>query len=787
MSLLKTGTSLKRKFQYDAIIDSSQIVNENLVRRCCSDRVSSYKFQYEYITDSIVGLSQIVDEILEQHRSDSCSVDHERCRESDHIALCEPENDTEEKILDIVRDEPNIRTFVFQTVTKRRFRPWDFDRVVEEGTKLHNSKFEYIELTKVLNAKTLFLAHCLTCDDQFKTNGERHIQRKFGGCRCKGGKKFTLKEFLRRSKLKHGEKFDYSLIVAEDIQSQRSHVNIICKTCSYDWSPSIGDHITGYGCPQCSGVARWTMDRFLKAAKRIHAEKYNYKEVVFHTRDTKFFLSCNECGNRFKTSISKHISRQSGCRRCAGNDPWTYERFMTEALEVHKDKYDYSKVIADHIQGCRSPIPVRCNQCDHAWNPTINNHINHGTGCPSCAGKLKWTSDRFVVEAKVVHGEKYNYNEVDEITSNHSPFFITCNACEYRWKSCVSNHLGSKNAGCPSCAGNAPWTYDRFLHRIKNKYDRHLYDYSDVSPEDIKNWASYIKLRCTTCDYKWAPSINVHFNECCGCPSCAGVVRWTLTSFLAKSVEVHQNKYDYSKIVEADIENQRSRVKIICRACHTTNVQIIHNHISGSGCLVCSGHTTWTLITFIKRSQEIHRDRFNYDNITEGDIAGAESHIPITCNKCQFLWRPTISSHIHRKSGCPKCNYSKGEQACEEILVAKGISFIPQYILETLPKKKFDFYFEHDNRKCLLEYDGGQHFEFTKFFHKTEETFKKRQHYDVLKTQEAINSEYFIIRIDYTCFDQISYHLNLALASAPTSMLYFSSPYMYEYISKHLD
>jgi hypothetical protein len=38
----------------------------------------------------------------------------------------------------------------------------------------------------------------------------------------------------------------------------------------------------------------------------------------------------------------------------------------------------------------------------------------------------------------------------------------------------------------------------------------------------------------------------------------------------------------------------------------------------------------------------------------------AKSKIPIKCNKCMFVWSPTIGNHINAKYGCPHCSISKG-------------------------------------------------------------------------------------------------------------------------------
>lgn len=41
-----------------------------------------------------------------------------------------------------------------------------------------------------------------------------------------------------------------------------------------------------------------------------------------------------------------------------------------------------------------------------------------------------------------------------------------------------------------------------------------------------------------------------------------------------------------------------------------------------------------------------------------------------------------------------------------------------------------DFYFEFNNKKYIIEYNGGQHYKFIPFFHRTKDEFKKQKERD---------------------------------------------------------
>lgn len=97
-------------------------------------------------------------------------------------------------------------------------------------------------------------------------------------------------------------------------------------------------------------------------------------------------------------------------------------------------------------------------------------------------------------------------------------------------------------------------------------------------------------------------------------------------------------------------------------------------------------------------------------------------------------------------SMCKACNGTSGEQLTAAALDLLGISFITQY---SLPGKSL----RYDFMICgtvVIEFDGKQHFEIVKHFHRTINDFDDGQNRDREKTRDIINLGHKIIRIDYT-------------------------------------
>lgn len=83
----------------------------------------------------------------------------------------------------------------------------------------------------------------------------------------------------------------------------------------------------------------------------------------------------------------------------------TKASFIKKARAVHGDKYDYYPTKYVNAQ---TKVIINCP--DHgSFEQIPNNHLR-GSGCPECVGKLKKTTAQFIKDAKVVHGDRYDYS-----------------------------------------------------------------------------------------------------------------------------------------------------------------------------------------------------------------------------------------------------------------------------------------------------------------------------------------------------------------------------------------
>ncbi|CAH6419026.1 Hypothetical protein HVR_LOCUS214 [uncultured virus] len=219
--------------------------------------------------------------------------------------------------------------------------------------------------------------------------------------------------------------------------------------------------------PKQKRITKYTLDIFLDRARNIHGTKYDYSKIKpsdINGRDSHVPVKCNTCGHEWNPTIHGHITHKSKCPMCAGNAPWlasqpgrifdpfgTLERFLIRALQINNDKFDYSSVKREHIKNNESHVPVSCNVCGHKWTPNIHDHINHKGGCLGCVNRIPWTLPRFLIRAKEVHGEIYDYANIIEtdVVNCNSYILIVCKTCLYEWNPTLDSHV--KGSGCPKC------------------------------------------------------------------------------------------------------------------------------------------------------------------------------------------------------------------------------------------------------------------------------------------------------------------------------------------------
>lgn len=310
------------------------------------------------------------------------------------------------------------------------------------------------------------------------------------------------------------------------------------------------------------------------------------------------------------------------------------------------------------------------------------------------------TTEQFIEEAKKVHDIKYDYTKVD-YKNQLTKVCIICPEHGEFWQR-PKQHL--KGEGCPLCG--------------KKK-----------GGEKISKSSKHIKQRGKA---------------------------YTQEEFITILKNIYGDKYDYSKV---KYTNTKSKITLICPK-HGEFVKLVSDLISKkTGCQYCNQEKKQKFFAlskdeFIKRANEIHHNKYTYDNVKYINNA---TKVLITCPKHgDFLCTP--ANHLKGR-GCPICK-SEGF-VYEERLYNFLRTFIDEK--DILRQCKFDWLsnnksvdFYIPKYKIAIEHQGSQHFYKMRYYTK-EINEKELQHRiqndkDKLKecNENGINILYFSYEIKRT-------------------------------------
>lgn len=403
---------------------------------------------------------------------------------------------------------------------------YSYDLVINKSREKFGLIFDYRlnNPQDVNHSSSRFTVRCMICTYKQINTALGHLNGK--GCGyCRNKCYWYYEFFIYSSFLLHGDKFIYSIMELDKRITINEHFDIICKKCKHIWPTTINTHIHGKsGCPVCSiEERRWNYDKLMEAVVRVHGYKYNYSKIIpseINSAYCHFSVICNTCDYEWSPCLNSHIHLESGCPLCAGNLPWTYERFLIAAFKIHGNKYYYGLVKPEDICNTKSIIKLWCGKCNLYWDTNIFNHITQERGCKSCSNRLPWTYLRFIERAQIVHGNKYNYQLIspEDIKGSKSMINIICLTCEYQWSSSIHSHINIKS-NCPKCMNYATITLEELITKI-NEIHMNTIDYSLIKQEHIKNNRSHVPLICNKCKKCWSPIISGIVNGKTGCPRC---------------------------------------------------------------------------------------------------------------------------------------------------------------------------------------------------------------------------------------------------------------------------
>ncbi|RSO57538.1 hypothetical protein EA756_08575 [Acinetobacter lactucae] len=313
------------------------------------------------------------------------------------------------------------------------------------------------------------------------------------------------------------------------------------------------------------------------------------------------------------------------------------------------------------------------------------------------SSNIKKTTEQFIREARLIHGDRYSYDLV-EYKSRKTSVKILCHKHGV-FSQLPRFHLEGKK--CRKCSleeqdSKARSTFlgtDGYIEKAKEKHGN-TYDYSKVNYQGRR---STIIILCKK-HGEFTQRADYHLSGN-GCPYCSGR-KLNLKFFIERANQVHSNKYDYSL---ANYQGVNNRILIKC-GIHGAFEQTPDSHLKGSGCPNCvagfssyikehylqlskrhGSEATLYLIRCFNSEEEFFKVGITFRTL---EARFTSSRMPYnyevleTCtDSADYIW--TMEKRVHRLlreySYCPKISF-KGQTEC--------FSEIPPKILDLVAKIK---------------------------------------------------------------------------------------------------
>ena len=264
----------------------------------------------------------------------------------------------------------------------------------------------------------------------------------------------TEDNFFKHAKKKWGNKYDYSKTI---INYRQSKIIVICPIHG-EFEVLAHNHIckdknTG-GCPKCSDARvhnnfmKEGEEKLIDFIRNKWGNLYSLDKFVYKGNKKKVTLICSKHGEFSMTP--GNLKKSNGCPKCTLENTYftkysgeTNEQvFIKQAVKVHGDKYDYSKV--DYKQQ-HQKVCIICPEHGEFYQKP-NAHLS-GFGCPKCGQKYTGTRKTIL---------QYDLNDN----------FIQ----EWENYDAITNKLGFKRESiCSCCTGKKKTAYGfKWKHKEDN-------------------------------------------------------------------------------------------------------------------------------------------------------------------------------------------------------------------------------------------------------------------------------------------------------------------------------
>lgn len=286
---------------------------------------------------------------------------------------------------------------------KSGYQVFDTKSFIKKAKEIHGNKYLYTS-AEYVNTNTKLVITCKIHGD-FEQTPNSHTHG--AGCpKCAMVKKDNDPSrchlFISKAKEIHNNKYNYDKV---HYVNNKTKVIITCKKHG-DFEQTPNRHIAGNGCPKCaiplitasSEAKKDTTNSFIKKAKKVHGDFYDYSKVEYVDSNTKIMISCPEHGY-FEQLPKGHLSGKR-CIKCAKKDPFI-EVIIKNFLRDNKINF------VEHDRNILNGKEIDIYLPDYKFGIECHGNYWHSEALPSNRNRRSWLINHMK--------EKFNLCELQDI------------------------------------------------------------------------------------------------------------------------------------------------------------------------------------------------------------------------------------------------------------------------------------------------------------------------------------------------------------------------------------
>lgn len=515
-------------------------------------------------------------------------------------------------------------------------------------------------------------------------------------------------EFIKKSKEKFGEQFDYSKVYYKDRKTPVILIDFFNKRefeiapykhlsnvdGGYESSLKTSEEISILRDKKCMSEEKIIE----KCKQKFTNPKYNFDNLHYVEGTNKEIVNfyCEEHGivEERKSKLfnsTTHVPCPI-CRKEQNPNKLKAREYEINFFKTVKEKFGDNLDFSNSVyNGKLKPIKFICKIHGEQQSLPVS-ILKSPCGCPKCSVELRGenqalTTEEFVRRALEIPGnaEKYDYSETEYI-NNKTKVKIFCKNCqEYFWI-LPGNHI-RLNQGHNKCCGYYKRTPEEFKEELENLCG----DKIDFSLACFKTRHDSVEAICKENGYHFWRSPDSFLRGHTTCPYCTGNYVKTTEEYQAFLKDYFGDAYDFS---EVEYVNRLTPVKIICPE---------HGPFY---------RTPASILDVIREGKEIL---------------------------------------------CPHCNESEGERKVFRFIEENKFEYKTQYkVSECKYEKELPFDFYLPNHNLCIEYQGEQHYRPIKTWG-GEEYFEKTLKRDQIKKDYCKNNKISLLEIKHDIpLDQVN-------------------------------